>query len=292
MTSPRSAPLTELLTHRMGHPSGTRLVIIAVDGIGMLHASTAAGYDSLRRGFATSGRLMVPCPWARAAAADFRGEDVGVSLTLTAELERFRWGPITHAPSLVDGNGGFPATAPDFWEHASVDEVRRETRAQIERAIWWGFDVSHLDAHLDAMHLRPEFYDVALELAAEFQLPLRLPNQTTERTTGFPFRRLAAEEGVFVPDWVIDVGVPAAPALELALRDLQPGVTELRLRPGIDSPELRATRTDGSWSTAVDHHATLTDPVFRTALNDLVSGAGAELVGYRTLRAAQRASVR
>ena len=36
--------------------------------------------------------------------------------------------------------------------------------AQIERAIYWGFDVSHLSAHMGALELRPEFFDVILEL--------------------------------------------------------------------------------------------------------------------------------
>jgi chitin disaccharide deacetylase len=277
-----------LLTERMGHPASAKLVIIAVDGIGMLHSSTAAAYDTLRRGLATSGRLMVPCPWARTAAAEFRGEDIGVSFTLLAEHDRYRWGPITHAPSLVDGNGGFPATAPDLWDHASIDEVRRECRAQIERAIFWGFDVSHLDAHLDALHLRPEFFDCALELAIEFQLPLRLPNAETETRAGFPFRRLAAEEGVFVPDHVIDVSLPAAHSLELAAHRLQPGVTELRLRPALDEPELRAVHHDGSWAGPVDHHSALTNPALRATIEDLLARSGATTLGYRTIRAAQR----
>ena len=94
---------------------------------------------------------MVPAPWARDAAAQYRGEDIGVGLTLNAEHDLYRWGPITHAPSLLDGDGGFPRTAADLWDHADLDEVRRECRAQLERAIYWGFDVSHLDAHLDAV---------------------------------------------------------------------------------------------------------------------------------------------
>ena len=91
---------------------------------------------------------MVPCPWARAAAVEYRGEDVGVHLTLNAEFDLYRWGPITQSPSLLDGDGGFPRTVDDVWDHADLDEVRRECRAQIERAIYWGFDVSHLDAHM------------------------------------------------------------------------------------------------------------------------------------------------
>ena len=93
-----------------------------------------------------------------------------MGLTLNAEHDLYRWGPITHAPSLLDGDGGFPRTAADLWDHADLDEVRRECRAQLERAIYWGFDVSHLDAHLDAVQLKPEFFDVFLDLAEEFRL--------------------------------------------------------------------------------------------------------------------------
>ncbi len=104
-----------------------------------------------------------------------------MGLTLNAEHDLYRWGPITHAPSLLDGDGGFPRTAADLWDHADLDEVCRECRAQLERAIYWGFDVSHLDAHLDAVQLKPEFFDVFLELAEEFRLPLRSAGH--ERTT-------------------------------------------------------------------------------------------------------------
>ena len=55
------------------------------------------------------------------------GEDVGVRLTLNSEHELYRWGPITQAPSLLDGDGGFPRTLTDVWDHADLDEVRRES---------------------------------------------------------------------------------------------------------------------------------------------------------------------
>ncbi len=38
---------------------------------------------------------MVPCPWAREASSRYRGEDIGVHLTVNAEYELYRWGPIT-----------------------------------------------------------------------------------------------------------------------------------------------------------------------------------------------------
>ena len=131
---------------------------------------------------------MVPCPWAREAAARYRGEDIGVHLTLNAEHELYRWGPITHAPSLLGGDGGFPRTMEDVWDHADLDEVRRECRAQIERAILWGFDVSHLDAHMAVLQLRPEFFDVYVDMAVEFGLPLRMLGGRLEDYLGFPAR--------------------------------------------------------------------------------------------------------
>ncbi len=130
----------------------------------------------------------------------YRGEDVGVHLTLNSEWDTYRWGPITHSPSLLDGDGGFPRTVEDVWDHADLDEVRKECRAQLERAIYWGFDVSHIDSHMGTMQLRPEFFDIYLELAVDFRLPLRMAGASGERLIGFPYRRLAEEEGVVFPD--------------------------------------------------------------------------------------------
>ena len=233
---------------------------------------------------ATSASLMVPCPWAREAASHYRGEDVGVHLTLTAEYDRYRWGPITHAPSLLDGDGGFPRTNVDIWEHADLDEVRRELRAQVERAILWGFDVSHLDSHMGTMQLRPEFFDVYLDLAVEYRLPIRLSGASTQRAIGFPFRDLAAEEGVLFPDrFVYVAGVGSRKAIERALFELQPGVTELYVHPAIDTPELRAI--GDSWSARVDDLDLVLDPELRSMLDR----AEVTLIGYRELRDAQRA---
>src|SRR6476620_9106161 len=188
------------LAEKLGYPPDAKLLIVNCDDLGSSHAANVGVYDALRRGIATSATLMVPCPWAREAASRYRGEDVGVHLTLNAEWDLYRWGPITHAPSLLDGDGGFPRTQTDVWDHADIDEVRRELRAQIERAILWGFDVSHLDSHMGTLQLRPEFFDIYLELAVDYSLPLRLSGSSTERVVGFPFRRLAAEEGVLFPD--------------------------------------------------------------------------------------------
>lgn len=271
------------LAERLGYPPDAKLLIINCDDLGSSRSANVAVYAALRHGLATSATLMVPCPWARDAAAQYRGEDVGVHLTLNAEWETYRWGPITHSPSLLDGDGGFPRTLDDIWDHADLEEVRKECRAQIERAIFWGFDVSHLDSHMGTMQLRPEFFDVYLELAVDFQLPLRMAGKSTEARVGFPFRRLAAEEGVVSTDFFVYTHVGSRRAVERTLYDLRPGVTEVYFHPAVDTDELRASHPD--WPGRVEDHAALcSDP----SLRDLIDRAGATLIGYRELRDLQR----
>jgi predicted glycoside hydrolase/deacetylase ChbG (UPF0249 family) len=273
------------LAEALGYSPGATLLIVTCDDLGVSHATNAGVYASLRTGVATSGGLVVPGPWSREAAAHYRGEDIGVHLTLNAEYDLYRWGPITRAPSLLDGDGGFPRTLDDLWDHADLDEVRRECRAQIERAIYWGFDVSHLSAHLAALELRPEFFDVALDLAIDFNLPLRLAGGEAEVTAGFPFRSLAAEEKVLSPDHLVRVhrGQSGRNALEQLLADLPHGVTEVVLRPAQDSAELRAVITD--WPARVEDHDLTTQA---GSLRALVARAGVTLIGYRQLRDLQR----
>jgi predicted glycoside hydrolase/deacetylase ChbG (UPF0249 family) len=272
------------LTERLGYADDAKLLIISCDDLGLTHAGNVATYDALRHGLGSSASLMVPCPWARDAAAGYRGEDVGVHLTLNAELDTYRWGPITHSPSLLDGDGGFPRTVEDAWDHADLDEVRRECRAQIERAIVWGFDVSHLTSHLETLQPRADFFDAYLELAVDFRLPLRLGDDAAEHIAGFPFRKLAAEEGVVFPDHVVACPPGARRWVERALFELAPGVTELALHPATDTDELRAAcRAD--WSGRVEDHALLSrDP----SLRDLVARSGATVIDWRALRDLQR----
>jgi predicted glycoside hydrolase/deacetylase ChbG (UPF0249 family) len=268
------------LAERLGYDARAKLLILTCDDLGFCHAANVGVYQALRDGLGTSASLMVPCPWARGAAAGYRGDDVGVHLTVNAEFDLYRWGPITQAPSLLDGDGGFPRTLTDVWDHADIDEVRRECRAQVERAIVWGFDVSHLDAHMGTMQIKSEFFDVYLELAVEFRLPLRLSGPGTETLIGFPFRDLAMQAGVVFPDEFVYVpGVGSRQVLLDALADLRPGVTEAYLHPAVASPELEAIATD--WEARVDDHRLLVhDSDLRVALER----ANVTLLGYRPLR--------
>lgn len=273
------------LTSRLGRPDDARLVIISCDDLGSCHGATVGVYRALREGVATCASIMVPAPWAQFAASEHRGEDIGVHLTLNAEHPHYRWGPLTHAPSLLSGEGGFPRSIDDLWEHADPAEVLRECRAQIERAMAWGIDVTHLAPHLSSITLRPEFFDVYLELAVEFRLPIRLPSTISEKEAGFPFRRLAADEGVVFPDhFDHDWRAGSRERVLDSIRTLRPGVTEIHVQPAIDTPEVRALGTTAEgW---IDDLELVTND---GELREALAASGAELIGYAQLRDAMRA---
>lgn len=278
--------------HAETGPAAERTVVVCLDELGFSLGANAAIYDSLRSGAGTSASLLVPAPWARGAAADYRGEDVGVQLTLNAEHDLYRWGPLTHAPSLLDGDGGFPRTPEDVWEHADLDEVRREWRAQIERAVLWGFDVSHLSVHLEEVVAKAEFFDVYLDLAEEFGLPVRLPFLEQEAAVGFPMRALAAERGVLAPARVVRLGIEDAPPsldeLCALLEGLPAGISELALSPAVDTPELRRAAPQ-RWRARVAA-SELGGP--GGALTRALAVTGVATAGYRRLRSLMRAAPR
>jgi len=226
--------LVSTLAERLGYDPDAKLVIINCDDLGSTRSANVAIYEA--QGIATSATLMVPCPWARDAAAMYRGEDVGVHLTLNAEWDTYRWGPITHSPS-----------------------------------------------HMGTMQLRADFFDVYLELAVDFRLPLRMAGASGERMIGFAYRRVAEEEGVVFPDHFVYTHVGSKRAIERTLFDLRPGVTEMYLHPAIDTDELRVSHPD--WAQRVEDHAYLTSDA---SLRDLVERSGAILIGYRELRELQR----
>ena len=132
------------LAERLGHAPDARLLIVNCDDLGSSRSSNVAVYDALREGIATSATLMVPCPWAREAAAQSAGLDVGVHLTLTAEYPGYRWRSLTNARSLHDKDGFLPRTAEEVWTNADPADAEAECRAQIEQALAWGVDVTGL----------------------------------------------------------------------------------------------------------------------------------------------------
>ena len=168
--------MSSALAKRLGFGVDERVAIVHCDDIGMCHAANVGAFEALDHGPATCGSVMVPCPWFSEAAQLARGRpdiDLGVHLTITSEWSSYRWGPVAgraSVPSLLDADGFLPRTTQEVAARGRPEEVEIELRAQIERALAAGIDVTHLDAHMGAVFM-PPFIHVYARLAVEYRLP-------------------------------------------------------------------------------------------------------------------------
>src|SRR5262245_24685032 len=155
---------------KLGFAADARVAVIHVDDVGLCAAANAGALDALA-GAATCASVMVPAPGFAQIVALARARpelDLGVHLTLNAEWEAVRWAPLCAAPGLCDPEGMLWRTPEQTVAHASDSEVRAELRAQLERALDAGIDVTHLDAHMGTA-LDPRFARAYVELAFEFR---------------------------------------------------------------------------------------------------------------------------
>jgi len=272
------------LAERLGYGPDAKLLIVNCDDLGSSASANRATAAAQAAGVATSATLMVPCPWALDGARTFGG-GIGVHLTLTCEYPGYRWRSLTGAASLHDDEGYMPATAQAVWAKADLDDVRAECRAQVDQALAWGVDVTHLDAHMGTMQVDPRYFDIFVDLAAAYDLPLRMWGARAEAELGFPGRDRAAERGLVFPDHMTSTwGKPAKPAFTNILTRLKPGVTEVYVHPVEDGPELRGYDPDHP-QIRVDDFALMTDP----ELPGMIAAAGATLISFAPLRDLQRA---
>jgi predicted glycoside hydrolase/deacetylase ChbG (UPF0249 family) len=274
------------LVQRLGLGEDARAVILNCDDLGSSHAANLAILDAMKRGVATSATLMVPCPWALEAVDLLVGRDVGVHLTLTAEYPGYRWRSLTGAASLHDDRGFLPPTAAAVWARADLADVARECRAQIDQALAWGVDVTHLDSHMGTLQLQPAYYEIYRELAAEYRLPLRMAGKSGEAQLGFPMRAPAGAAGVLYPDdFVFRWGDSTAEFLRRRVPKLASGVTEFIFHPVLDGPELRGYDLDAA-QVRIDDHACAVDP----AIAALLAAHDVRTLSFRPLRDLQRRS--
>ena len=153
----------------------TKTLLIRCDDFGMSHSVNMAFKELMETGLKFSASVMFPCAWYQ-EAVDILKENpqitVGIHLTLNAEWKNYRWGPIAgkdKVPSLVDQNGYFfPSRAAFFANNPKTEEVEIELRAQIERAINSGIDISYLDYHMGTAVDKPELRSIVEKLANEY----------------------------------------------------------------------------------------------------------------------------
>jgi chitin disaccharide deacetylase len=287
------------LAARLGFSDDDRVVLLHVDDVGLCHAQNLGFFDVVEYGLVTTGSVMVPCPWFPEAAAYARRRpelDLGVHLCLNSEFETLRWRPLVgpdRAPSLVDGDGFFWASPSETLAHADPHEVRLELRAQVDRAIASGIDVTHLDAHMGTA-MMPELLPIYLDLGREYSLPVFLPRPTPqlleelghpEIVPELPDILAALEESrVIMVDHaeLRSLSFPVDEAEEhfrRAVAELRRGVTHFVLHPARADEELEAATPDSAGQREAERR------VFCTAAASRWLDEGAvRRIGYRRIR--------
>ncbi len=135
--------------------SGIRLVTRA-DDAGMHQIANRAIRDTVQQGIVRNISLMAPAPAIR-NAFQVLGElgtrvDFGFHVTLTAEWQNLRWGPLTKgdaSKSFTRKDGSLPYTVDALAKmNPDLDALMHEVEAQYELLINLGFRLSYLDEHM------------------------------------------------------------------------------------------------------------------------------------------------
>ena len=234
---------------RLGHPAGTKLLIVHADDIGLAHAQNAASIAGLEAGAVSSGSVLVPAPWVPEFVAWYRQHpeaDIGIHLTLTAEWQYLRWPGVrsrAEAPSLYDADGFLPRTTAEVARRANAAEAEQELRAQVERARELGLEPTHLDTHMFAALATPEIFAAYLRVAREQHLPAFIPADQVRRN---PALAALVRPGEILVDRLVIAGTRTRPEdwptfYSDVIRNLEPGtITEIIVHLAYDDAEMRA----------------------------------------------------
>lgn len=280
------AELSTTFAERLGWEPGAVVVILHVDDVGMSHSSNAGAIRSVEHGVASSWAVMMPCPWVSEIAGYLREHpeiDSGLHLTMNAEWDRYRWGPLAGSrsvPGLTDPEGCLWGNVREVVENASPDEVEIEIRAQIERAERMGLPITHLDSHMGALFAHPAFFQRYVKVGIEKQIPILVTGghmTHVKRSNPDAVEQLAE----YIPQiWnaglpVIDdlhtdtYGWPPAEKTERLVRlleSLEPGITEILFHAS-DPSDVFPLITGSSESRRADTDA-LTSPEVRRTIEE------------------------
>ena len=170
---------SQSIATQLGYASDAKLLILHADDLGVAHSENQATFEAFKKGMVMSASVMVPCPWFNEIVQWYQQHpdvDLGLHLTLTAEWDILKWGPVaplSEVPGLVNEKGYFYDNVDDVISHATVEEVETELRAQIERSLSAGLNPTHLDSHMGSL-FNEKFFEVYLRLGQEYQIPVML----------------------------------------------------------------------------------------------------------------------
>ena len=148
---------------------------------------------------------------------------------------------MAEVPSLVNEQGFLYDNCADVVRNVSVEAIEKELRAQVDRALAFGVNVSHLDSHMGCL-FNPKYFETYLKVGRDYGLPVLIPGSGLQQ---FP----AMAEKILPTDIVIDnifmLNPPdakkgAAAYYANQLKNLPTGVSEMIIHVAYDDAEMQA----------------------------------------------------
>jgi chitin disaccharide deacetylase len=205
-------------------------LLIRSDDAGMSHSVNMALQRLIESGLPVSISVMFPTPWYQETVEILKRHpsvSVGIHLTLNSEWRNYRWGPVlgrVAVPSLVDAEGHFfPAADTLYRNKPNLQEVERELRAQIERALRSGLRIDYVDYHMGTVMGHPGFREITERLAREYSLGM----------SGYFGETRHDPQYAAAPPAKLD-------SLLVMVNRLEPGLNMVITHVGIDDAELGA----------------------------------------------------
>lgn len=239
---------------KLGYPATAKLLIIHADDLGVSHSENQATIQAMEKGSVNSASIMVPCPWfseIATYATTHPQADFGLHLTLTSEWKYYKWAGLTGAttaPGLHNKFGFLFASVDSVYRAARLQEVEKELRAQIDKALAAGIDVTHFDSHMAALFGRHDYLKLLISLGREYRVPVLLTKDGPRSPMDTGIKAFLTDKDV-----QLDQIYTATPAdyksgmnqfYEKVLRSLQPGISELIIHTAYDDKEMQAVTID------------------------------------------------
>lgn len=255
---------------RLGYPAGKKVIMLHIDDAGMCEEANIATKRYLSAGHVQSAAVMMPCPNAEDMiewAIENPKIDVGLHLTHTSEWKKYRWpsvSPVDEVPSLIDEEGNLWHEVPQVVEHATVEDVEKEIRAQIEKSIAMGYRPDHIDTHMGTLYGHPEYSKAFLKVAMEYNIPANAIDMSDSlvveyyKEAGYP---ITDEMITYLAEYTLPkvdnfTSAPNAKTYEEKveafkglIKSLRPGLTEIIFHPAVETDQLKGIT--GSWQQRV-----------------------------------------